>query len=124
MSDETRTAVKPLGDRLYVQRIRETHYEGGIIHKPETFSPQKKFGARERMNAIPDFFLAKVLAVGPDERSGLKPGDHTLVWSYADGDGSKLYTGESVGEKDRLFIKGDSGAAGEKCDHLGVAVDP
>ena len=122
MSEE-QTAIRPLRDQLYVQRIRATQTEGGIL-LPASFSPQKKFGARERMNSVPDYFLAKVLAVGPEERSGLQPGDHTYVWSYADGDGSKLYTGESVGEKDKLFIKGESGRNGEKCDHLGVVVEP
>lgn len=117
--------IRPIGARMYVERVKETHWRDSIVLKPETFAPQKKFGARERMNAIPDFFLAKVLAVGPEEKSGLQPGDHTLVWSYADGDGSKLYTGESVGEKGRLFINGEeAGGAGEKCDHLAVLVEP
>ncbi len=97
--------IRPLRDQLYVQRLRESVSAGGIIF-PETFSPKKKFGARERMNAVPDHFRAKVLATGPDVRE-LAQGDEVLVWSYADGDGSKLWTGEGVGEKDKLFIKAD-----------------
>jgi hypothetical protein len=120
---EEQTAIRPIGAGLYVQRVRATQTEGGIL-LPATFSPQKKFGAREKMNSIPDYFLAKVLAVGPEERSGLQPGDHTFVWSFADGDGSRLYTGDSVGEKDKLFIKGETGRSGERCDHLCVVVEP
>lgn len=114
MSDPN--VIRPLRDQLYVQRIRPTQTEGGIL-LPETFKAGKSgLSARQKMNAVPDFFLAKVLAVGPEERSGLQPGDHTFVWSYADGDGSKLFTGENVGEKDKLFITTK--------DHLGVAVEP
>lgn len=105
MSDPN--VIRPLRDQLYVQRLKQTHYEGGVILKPETFKAGKNgFSAREKMNGIPDYFPAKVLATGPDVRE-LSQGDEVLVWSYADGDGSKLYTGESVGEKDKMFIKMD-----------------
>ena len=120
-STDDPNVIRPLRDQLYVQRVRPTQTEGGIV-LPATFN--YRFSARQKMNAVPDYFLAKVLAVGPEERSGLQPGDHTFVWSYADGDGSKLYVGESVGERDRLFIKGESGKSGDKCDHLGVVVEP
>lgn len=98
--------IRPLRDQLYVQRIRETASAGGII-LPETFKAGKNgFSARQKMNAVPDHYRARVLATGPDVRE-LAQGDEVLVWSYADGDGSKLYTGEGVGEKDKLFIKMD-----------------
>ena len=113
--------IRPIGAQMYIERVPRLQSDGGI-HLPETFN--YRFSARQKMNAIPDYFLAKVLAVGPDERSGLQPGDHTLVWSYAGGDGAKLYVGESVGEKNRLFIRGETGQGGEKCDHLCVVVDP
>lgn len=101
--------VVPIGSWIYVERIREKVSSGGI-HLPETFRAGKSgLSARERINAIRDHFLVRVLATGPDvqksEAAGLFQGDHALIWSYAEGDGSKLYTGESVGEKDRLFIK-------------------
>ncbi len=105
---ETLTVV-PIRDWLYVERIKETKTTGGIL-LPETFKAGKSgLSARQKMNAIKDHFLVKVLATGPEvqksEASGLFQGDHALVWSYAEGDGSKLFTGETGGEKDRLFIK-------------------
>ncbi len=101
--------VVPIGTWIYVERIPEKVSPGGI-HIPETFRAGKSgLSARERINSIKDHFLVRVLATGPEvqksEAHGLFQGDHALVWSYAAGDGSKLYTGESVGEKHRLFIK-------------------
>jgi co-chaperonin GroES (HSP10) len=101
--------ISPIRDWLYVERLREKESPGGIIF-PETFKTGKGgFSAREKMNAVKDHFMVRVLATGPEvqrsEVSGLFQGDHALVWSYAAGDGSKLFTGESVGERDRLFIK-------------------
>ena len=101
--------VVPIGSWIYVERIPEKVSPGGILI-PETFRAGKSgLSARERINAIKDHFLVRVLATGPEvqksEAHGLFQGDHALVWSYAAGDGSKLYTGESVGEKHRLFIK-------------------
>ncbi len=97
--------IRPLRDQLYVQRIAETHYTGGVILKPGTFKAGKNgFSARERMNGVADYFAARVLAIGPDVRE-LSQGDEVLVWSYAEGDGTKLMTGDSVGEKDKMFVK-------------------
>lgn len=95
--------MKPLGSRLYVERIRPAVTPGGI-HLPETFKAGKHgSSARQKVNAIEDTFRATVLAIGPDVRE-LSPGDIVVVFSFAEGDGSKLYTGESVGEKGRMFI--------------------
>jgi co-chaperonin GroES (HSP10) len=106
--------IRPMGDRLYVQRIRETVTAGGIV-LPETFKAGKNgFSARQKMNAVKDTFHARVLATGPDVRE-LAQGDEVIVYSFADGDGSKLYTGDAVGEKDKLFIK---------MDDVVCAVDP
>ncbi len=107
-SDGAETVV-PIGSWIYVEKVPERMSPGGI-HLVETFRAGKNgLSARERINAIKDHFLVRVLATGPEvhksEASGLFQGDHALVWSYADGDGSKLYTGESVGEKDRLFVR-------------------
>ncbi len=99
--------IRPLRDLLYVEKIRPTHSPGGLLHLPSTFRAGKGgHSAREKMNATADHFPAKVLAVGPQVRE-VKPGDTVLVWTFAEGDGSKLWTGDSVGEKDRLFIKPD-----------------
>ncbi len=105
---ETLTVV-PIRDWLYVEKVIERLSPGGI-HLVECFKAGKSgLSARQRINAIKDHFLVRVLATGPEvqksEAAGLFQGDHALVWSYAEGDGSKLYTGESGGEKDRLFIK-------------------
>ncbi len=114
--------IRPLRAQMYVEKVKQTHFDdGGAIIKPDCFD--YRFSAKKKFDAIPDFFVAKVLAVGPEERSGLQPGDHTLVWTYAAGDGSVLYAGTNVGERDRLFINGESGQSGEKCDHLSVVVD-
>ncbi len=102
MSDPN--VIRPLGDRIYIQRIRPTMTPGGL-HLPATFKAGKNGRSkREEMNAIPDTFYATVLAVGPDVRE-LAQGDGVIVYSYADSDGSKVFTGDSVGEKDRLFIR-------------------
>jgi len=107
--NEEAVSISPIADWIYVERVREKVTAGGI-YLPETFKAGKHgHSAREKMNAVPDHFMARVLATGPavqrSEAHGLFQGDMALVWSYADGDGSKLYTGESVGERDRLFIK-------------------
>jgi co-chaperonin GroES (HSP10) len=98
-------AIRPLHDRIYIQKLRVAESKGGIIF-PETFKLRKQFSARERLNSVPDLFHAIVLACGPDVRE-LSQGDEIIVYSFADSDGSKMYTGDSVGEKDRMFIGPD-----------------
>jgi co-chaperonin GroES (HSP10) len=107
--DDLRNVICPIRDNIYIERSIEKQSAGGIIF-PETFN--YRFSARLKMNAIPDVFRAKVLAVGTDTRElrdgdgvAIAYGDEVYVYSYAEGDGSKLYTGESVGEKSRIFIK-------------------
>ncbi len=107
--DDEPLTVCPIRDVLYVEKIPRLKSSGGI-HLVEVFKAGKSgLSARERMNAIPDYFMVRVLATGPEvqksEAAGLFQGDHALVWSYAAGDGSKLMTGDGSGEKDRLFIK-------------------
>lgn len=98
--------IRPLRDLLYVERLRPKMTPGGL-HLPETFKAGRTgHSAREKMNAISDTFPARVLAVGPQVRE-VEPGDEILVLTFADGDGSKLWTGENVGERDRMFIKPD-----------------
>lgn len=131
MSDEDPKFIRPLGVQMYVEKIRPLKSESGALHLPESFD--FRFSAKMKHDAIPDFFLAKVLAVGPEERSGLQPGDHTFVWSYAEHSklrtdtSAGLMTGESVGEKNRFFINGTKNLyrdkPDEKCDHLNVVVD-
>ncbi len=100
------TAVKPTRDNIYVQRERPEQTEGGIII-PATFRAGKNgHSARLKMDATRDYFPAKVLAIGPEVRE-LKVGDSVLVWTWAEGDGSKLYAGENIGERDRMIIKPD-----------------
>ncbi len=120
MSDEP-NVIRPIGAKMYVEKIIPKTSHGGI-HIPESFD--FKFSAKKKHDAIPDVTLVRVLAVGPDERSGLQPGDMTYIWTYASGDGSKLWTGEGVGEKNRFFIKGHAGPHSEDCDHLNIVVEP
>lgn len=89
--------VSPLRDLLFVETLdmgRETVTEGGIII-PATQ------GARARTKS--DLWRGRVLAVGPLVRD-VEPGEDVIVHTWADGDGSKLYSGESVGGH-RSFIK-------------------
>lgn len=101
--------VVPVGTWIFVRKIRKTITAGGI-HLVQAFKAGKHgSSAREKMNAVPDYFEAVVLATGPEvrtsEAAGLEQGDRCLVWSYAEGDGSRLYTGEDVGMRDHLFIR-------------------
>lgn len=92
--------VKPLGSRVYVERIHETETRGGLII-PQTF---KARGPGQKVGAVPDYFRARVLAVGPDVRE-LTEGDEVLVYTYAEGDGSKLYSGETDGSRDKMLVR-------------------
>ena len=101
--------LSPLGDWIYVERVREAVSKGGIF-LPQTFKAGRTgHSASAKINAVPDTFTALVLATGPDvqksEASGLHQGDHAFVHAYADGDGTRLWTGEDCGERDRMFIK-------------------
>lgn len=98
--------VRPLRNLVYVERVKHEKTPGGIVI-PETF--EAKHSARLKMMAKSEYFEAKVLAVGPDVRD-LQPDDHTYVFTFADGDGSKLYTGTSVdGKREdtarRMFVE-------------------
>jgi len=116
--------IRPIGARMYVERIRPKQTPGGL-HIPECFKAGKNgLSARERMNGIPDYFLVRILAIGSEECSGFRPGDHTFVWSYREGDGSRLYTGDSVGERDRIVIRGRRAGDSTEPDHLDVLVEP
>ncbi len=96
--------IRPLRNLVYVERVHKEKTEGGILI-PKTFRAGKSgHSASAKMDAVPDYFEAKVLHIGP-EVTEIAPGDHLLVWSFDGGDGSKLYTGENVGEKDRAFIR-------------------
>ena len=98
--------LRPLRDQVYIERIRPTESPGGILF-PQAFKAGKGgHDVRLKMAAVPDYFPAKVLALGPDVRPGeLSEGDEILVFAYAEGDGKKLWTGEGAGERDKMFIK-------------------
>ncbi len=95
--------LRAIGEHIYIQRLRVAESKGGIIF-PETFSLRKKFSARERLNSVPELFHAIVLSCGPRVRE-LSQGDEIIVYSFAKDE--HLYTGLSVGEKDRMFIGPD-----------------
>lgn len=98
--------VRPLRNLVLVERVEKDESPGGIV-LPKTF--EARHSPRLKMLAKPDYFEAEVIACGPDVRE-LKPGDHTLVFTFADGDGSTLYTGQSDNGRradgaKRLFVK-------------------
>lgn len=94
-----RRVWRPTKDRILVERLdmgRERTTKGGIV-LPATL------GAKAKTKA--DMWRGKVLAVGPDVRE-LTPGDHVLVHTWAEGDGSTLYTGVGLGAH-RVLIRPD-----------------
>ncbi len=102
------TTLSPLHDWIYVERLRVAESTGGILF-PATFKAGKRgHSAREKMNATSDHFSARVLATGPEVRE-LAAGDEVLIWTFAEGDGTRLWTvdGFNSGERDRFFIKPD-----------------
>ncbi len=93
--------IRPLRDLVYVEKIPRLMSEGGI-HIPQAF---KARGPGSRLQGVQDFFHAKVLAVGPEAQRDVAVGDEALVYTFAEGDGTTLYTGDSVGERNRMFVK-------------------
>ena len=91
--------VTPRRDLVLVETLdagRETVTAGGII-LPATL------GARAQTKS--DLWRGRVFAVGPKVRD-VHPGDDVIVHTWADGDGSKLYSGEGIGGH-RSFIRQD-----------------
>lgn len=92
--------LRPTKDRILVERIdqgREVVTSGGIILPATT---------QGRHKTKSDTFRARVLAVGPKAPVELEPGVEVLVYTWADGDGSTLYTGVEVGAH-RVFVRPD-----------------
>lgn len=73
---------------------REHVTPGGIVIPATT-------GSRAKTKS--DLWRGRVLAVGPEVKE-IAPGQDVIVHTWADGDGSKLYSGEGVGGH-RSFIK-------------------
>lgn len=89
--------VSPLRDLVLVETLdqgRETVTEGGIV-LPATLQSHAKTKR--------DLWRGRVIAVGPEVK-GIEPGEHLLVHTWAEGDGSKLYSGEGVGGH-RSFVR-------------------
>ncbi len=106
-SDTARTVV-PLGDWIFIEKIvkpaGENKTPGGIII-PDTFD--HKHRASLKHGAVPDYFEARVLAKGPRVPADVTQFTKCLVYTYAEGDGKRLYTGEQVNRKNQLFVKID-----------------
>lgn len=94
--------LKAHGEWLYIEKIVQTMTEGGL-HIPQTADYKKN--PRLRFAGVENTFRARVLSVGSRVSEPVYQGDEIVVWTFAEGDGSTLYTGENVGEKRRLFIK-------------------
>lgn len=90
--------IRPLRDRIHIRRLEghgiETVTPGGIII-PAT--------SEARAKTKRDYFRAEVVATGPEVRD-LEPGEHVLVHTWADGDGSELYTGSFIGPDDVICV--------------------
>ena len=98
--------VRPLRNLVLVERVEKRVTDGGIVI-PETFDA--KHSPRLKMLAKADYFEVEVKACGPEVRD-LKPGDHAYVFTFAEGDGTTLYTGTSdtgarADQAKRLFVK-------------------
>lgn len=76
---------------------RERTTKGGIVIPATT-------GAKIRTRS--DVWRGRVLAKGPDAPPDLEVGEDVLAYTYAGGDGSKLYSGDAVGGH-RLFVRPD-----------------
>jgi co-chaperonin GroES (HSP10) len=94
--------VSPLRDLVLVERLEghgiERVTKGGIII-PATTEAHAKTRA--------DTFRAVVLAKGPEAPSELALRDVVILHTWAEGDGSTLYTGVRGLEKHHLFVKPD-----------------
>jgi co-chaperonin GroES (HSP10) len=94
--------VKPLGNRILVERLEghgiERTTPGGIII-PAT--------NERRAEHKRDGFRARVEAIGPEVREQLEVGEHVLVHTWANGDGSQLYTGDRMGANQLLIAPDD-----------------
>lgn len=93
--------VQPLRDLVLVERLEghgiETVSPGGIII-PATTEAKAKTKA--------DTFRARVVALGPEARD-LRVGEVVLVFTWAGGDGSQLYTGVEALGPHQFFIRPD-----------------
>lgn len=76
---------------------RERTTKGGIV-LPATL------GSRAKTKA--DMWRGKVLAVGP-KVTELSVGEHVLVHTWADGDGTQLYTGTPLAGHRRIIKPDD-----------------
>jgi co-chaperonin GroES (HSP10) len=93
--------VCPLRDLVYVERVRQETSEGGIVLIQDY---KARRGKRLTMQAQPDMWRGRVLAVGP-KVPDLLEGHEVLVYNWADDPGQQLFTGVSAGEKDRVFVR-------------------
>lgn len=99
---EAARVLRAYGEWIYVQKIVEERTSGGLFI-PQTADYRHK--PRLRFASVENTFRARVLSIGPRVDLDIDQGDEILVYTFAEGDGSKFYTGENVGEKGRLFIK-------------------
>lgn len=94
--------ISPLRDLILVERLDGHGIErvtpGGIII-PAT--------SESRAKTKNDTWKGRVLAKGPKAPTELAIGDVVIVFTWADGDGSVLYTGTAGLARNELFIATD-----------------
>lgn len=93
-------AVRPLRDLLYVRRVKREKTAGGILI-PAAFDHHNKPSLR--VGAVPDYFEAEILAMGPEVRE-VTVGAHVLVKTWAGTDKRALYAGEAIDDQ-HLFVR-------------------
>lgn len=94
--------ITPLRDLLLVERLEghgiERVTKGGIII-PATLEAHAK--------TKNDTWRGKVIAKGPKAPDDVVVNDVVMVFTWADGDGKKLYTGHEALTKNQCFIEPD-----------------
>lgn len=94
--------VKPLRNLLFVQRVKRPEKTAGGIYIPQTFDHRAR--PELRIGATPDYWEAEVLAVGPDARGDVVPGEHVLVKTWAGDEHQGLYAGQAI-DDDHVFVR-------------------
>lgn len=108
--------MRPLRNLVLVERMRERASPGGILF-PRAF---KRKHPSEKHKYVPDYWRARVKAVGPDVQ-GLSDGDEVLIYTWSENGKGQLhmglYTGIPVG-------KGDDEVLVEYPDDIICAIAP
>lgn len=90
-----------LKNYVLIRRIRPQQTKGGLF-VPQTFD--HKHRPVLKLNGMPDYFLAEVVAAGPEARD-IDRGDLALVYTFADDTSRSTYVGEAKLDEDLLIVR-------------------